>query len=103
MIIYDSAYLYIESATSLKDKITKINAVIDALMITALKAAASDNITEYWLDDGQTKIKTQYRGAAAIQSSIIAFERIKQMYVNRLNGRMFRLMDSRNFIGNGNF
>jgi hypothetical protein len=97
MALYDSAAIYIDSADTLKDKITRIDAVIDALLTVALKAAANENITEYSLNDGQTQIKTAYRGTDSVMKSIQAFEAIKQMYVNRLNGRHIRLMDSKNF------
>ena len=100
MITFDSADIYIESQATLRAKITAIDAIISALEATALKAAATDNITEYWLDDGQTKIKTTYKGADAVLRSITAYERIKQMYVNRLNGRVVRLVDSKNFLNN---
>jgi len=95
MVVYDSASIYIEGATSLCDKITRIDTIIDALMTTALKAAANENIEEYWLDDGQSKIKTIYRGTAQIMESIKSFETIKQLYVNRLNGRVVRMVDSK--------
>lgn len=97
MVVYKSADIYIETATSLRDKITKIDAIITALTATALKSAATDNITEYRLDDGQTKIETIYKGTDAIFKSIHAFEKIKQMYINQLNGRSMRLVDSKNF------
>jgi hypothetical protein len=95
MVVYDSASIYIEGATSLCDKISRIDTIIDALMTTALNAAANDNIEEYWLDDGQSKIKTIYRGTGQIMESIKSFETIKQLYVNRLNGRVVRLVDSK--------
>lgn len=94
MVVYDSAYIYIDGATSLCDKITRIDAIIDALMTTALKSAADDNISEYWLDDGQSKIKTVYKGTDKVFESIRSFEKIKQIYVNQLNGRAFRMVDS---------
>ena len=97
MIEYDSADIYIDSATSLTDKITRIDTVISALLTTATKAAANDNISEYWLDDGQTKIKTVYKGADAVFKSIEAFERLKTYYRNKLNGRVVRLVDRKNF------
>jgi hypothetical protein len=98
MVIYNSASIYIDSATSLRDKITRIDAIISALETTSLRAAAGEDVEEYWLDDGQTKIKTITRGLDKITASIQAFERLRQMYINRLNGRMVRLNDSRNFI-----
>ena len=102
MIVYDSADIYIDSATTIKDKITNIDAVISALLSTAAKAATSENILEYNLDDGQTKIKASYRGAEGIYNSINAFERLKNYYVNKLNGRAVRLVDSKNFTRRNN-
>jgi hypothetical protein len=96
-VYFDSADVYIQCASTLQDKITRIDAIITALEDTALKAAANDNISEYSLNDGQTVIRTVYKGADAVLNSIMAFERIRQMYVNRLNGRVFRLVDSKNF------
>lgn len=96
-VYYDSAAVYIDSATSLCDKIARVDAIIDGLLTNALKAAENDNIQEYSLNDGQTVIKTVYRGASAVLESIHSFERIKQLYVNRLNGRMIRLVDVKNF------
>lgn len=94
-VIYDSAAAYIEDCTSLEEKVTRIDAIIDALLTTALKAAGNDNVTEYSLDDGQTKIKTVYRGADAIMASIRSFEQLRQIYLNRLNGHVVRLVDSK--------
>ena len=77
------------------EKIEKIDAIIAALEDTALQSAGNDNIEEYWLDDGQSKIKTSYKGTDQIFKSIIAFERMRQIYVNRLNGFVVRMVDSR--------
>ena len=97
MEIYDSSYIYIDSATSLSDKITRIDAIIDALMNTALASASTDNFTEYVLDDGQTKIRATYKGTDAIFNSINVLEKTKQIYVNRLNGRLVRLVPGSSF------
>lgn len=97
MIIYDSAVVYIQTATTLKDKIAKLDAIITALETSALTAASKSAIQEYQLDDGQTKIRTMYRNAKEVADSITAFETIRQRYINQLNGRMTRLVDSKNF------
>jgi hypothetical protein len=97
MVHYTTADLYIESKTKLLDKITAIDAIISALETVALKAAATGNVQEYSLDDGQTKIKTMYRSPAEVEASITAFERIKQRYINEYNGPMVRLVDGKNF------
>lgn len=97
MVIFDSTQIYIESKTGMAAKIVAIDAVIDSLFAAAATAAANSDITEYWLDDGQTKIKETYRGPQAILASIRVFEQQKQYYINKLNGRKIRLVDSRSF------
>jgi hypothetical protein len=105
MTIYESAAIYIDSCTTLRGKITAIDNVIAALNTSALKAAATGNITEYSLDDGQTKIKATYRSPIEVSNSITAFEGIRQRYINQLNGRVVQLRDGKNFtrynFGNG--
>lgn len=98
---YESADIYINEATSLRDKIKRIDDIITALETSALKAASTGNINEYSLDDGQTKIRTVYRNAAEVAHSITAFETIKQRYLNQLLGRGVRLMDGKNFSRTG--
>jgi len=98
MIYYDSCGIYVQSKTTLLDKIAAIDAIIDMLESTALTMAGNDNIQEYSLNDGQTIIKTIYKGSVGIASAIDDFERIRQRYVNRLNGRMHRAVDGKNFI-----
>jgi hypothetical protein len=97
MITYDSAGIYIAGATSTRDKITRIDAIITALLTVSLTAASNDNISSYMLDDGQTKINTAYKGVDSVVNSIKAFEGLKTYYQNQLNGRVIRLVDSKNF------
>jgi hypothetical protein len=99
-VYYDSAAIYIQSRSTLRDKIIAIDKIIEALELQALTAAGNIDVSEYSLDDGQTRIKTMYRSGKDIADSILVFMRIREMYVNRLNGRKFRLLDSRNFTGN---
>jgi hypothetical protein len=102
MVTYDSEGVYIASCKTVRAKIVAIDAIIDALMLTAAKSASNDNITQYSLNDGQTIINTMYRGTKAIFESIKSFETLKQMYTERLNGRVVRLVDSKNFTGGWN-
>lgn len=96
-VVYDSALIYLRTATQLCDKITKIEGIITALEDAAVIAATGQDISEYSLDDGQSKIKTLYRSADAIYRSIRAFERLSQMYQNRLNGRVMHMVDGKSF------
>jgi signal transduction histidine kinase len=104
MVIFDSADIYIEGAASLQDKISRIDQVIDALLTNALKAAAKQNISEYSLNDGQTQIKTAYKGTESVMQSIMAFEKLKSYYVLKLNKTgMVRLVDGKNFVNKNNW
>jgi|SRR6478609_4998605 len=104
MIIYDSANIYIDAQPDLLSKINALNAVIDALEATALKAAGNGDVDEYELDNGQTKIRTRYRNPSEVARSITAFEIIRQRYINRYNKTgMVRLSDQNNFRRNYGF
>jgi hypothetical protein len=98
-VYYSSEYIYITSTTVLKERLARIRAIIVALMDTQLQAALSDNISEYSLDDGQTKIRTVNRSSGDIAKTIEDLQRIEQTYLNQLNGRVIRLVDGKNFTG----
>lgn len=95
-VYYDSCAIYIQSANSLKDKYNKVNAIIDMLYSTALTAAGTDDMLEYNIDDGQTKIRTVYKGTNSILKAIDVLERQKQTILNQLNGRITRSVDGKN-------
>ena len=97
MAVYDSSSIYIESATTLCEKIVRIDEVILALESTMLKAAAGDGVTEYMVDNGQSKVKTITRSVEAISRSMRGLEQIKQRYINSLNGRVMTLVDGKSF------
>lgn len=101
MITYNSAYEYIISSADIKTKILRIEAIINAYTDSLLAGATTGNIGEYSLDDGQSKIRTVYRGANDLASSIQALEKLKSMYITQYNkqniGSVYRLSDSKNF------
>lgn len=98
MVVFDRFGLYIQSKKEIADKIIAIDEIIKALEDSALLVAGGgDAVSEYQLNDGQTIIKQVYRGTAGIAKAINDFEAIKQRYVNRLNGRVIRSIDSKNF------
>jgi hypothetical protein len=99
-VYFDSADLYLESCTTNRQKIAALDAIIDALMLTAAKAAGTANLKEYSLNNGQTIVRTMYNTMADVMAGIKAFETLRQMYINRINGRMVRLVDQSNFRRN---
>lgn len=100
-VTYTSATDFIAQGADLRAKIARIDAIILALETTALKAAESGNISSYSLNDGQTTISTSYRNPTEVANSIHQFEQIRQRYVNQLDGRVKRLLDSKNLLNNG--
>ena len=97
MIVYSTCDIYIQSKTVLSEKIAALDLVIQALEDSLTKAVLNESLTEYKLNDGQTIISQTYRGIAGIQKALEALEAQKQRYVNRLNGRVTRAVDGKNF------
>ena len=83
-----TAKLYIESAESLEEQLTRIDAIIDALFIQSLDAAGHADKKSYMLDDGQVEIKTEYYTPDAIAKAILVWKRFRQEIYNKLNGRV---------------
>ena len=89
---------YGEYVTSMITNVARIEAiekVLDNLFNVALKAADNMDIEEYSLDDDQVKIKTVYRNIDDVQNAITNFEKMRNMYISRINGRRMVLRDWR--------
>lgn len=96
-IYFTSADTYIETASTKKERIAKIDQVIDALTNAAIKAAGKGHISEYMLNDGQTIIKSTYRSLTEIHQAIRDFIQLKNLLINQLTPRVVRLVDGKNF------
>lgn len=99
MVIYTTPYDYLAAATEAKEKIARYKAILVALEDAALKAASNIDITEYTLDDGQSKISTVYRDPVQIERAINLFTKQLVRWENKLFGRSVKLVDSKNFTG----
>ncbi|HET8827764.1 MAG TPA: hypothetical protein VFM79_00410 [Pelobium sp.] len=60
-------------------------------------AGLNVSVEEYQMDDGQMKVRTRYRTPKDVQAGVQSLETMKQLYQNRLNGRVTVLRDSRSF------
>lgn len=101
MVIYDSCSIFINSAADLNARVTNIRLVMSALRAQRLAAALDpqmSNVSEYQLDDGQTKIRTVYRSLGDISKAMLVLERELQDCYNQANGRITRCVDSKNLI-----
>jgi hypothetical protein len=96
-LIFESAGLYIESKSSIRDKITALDQVISSLYTAQINAVETSIYDEYLLNDGQVQVKSIYRSPDSIAKAIESYERIRERMISKYNGRSFRLMDWKNF------
>ena len=87
--------IYLETKSSMLEKTTAIDALIDTMTLRMADVVGGQAavVDEYWMDDGQMKVKTSYRGVKDVEAGIQALEKMKQRWVNKYNGRGFVLRD----------
>lgn len=98
MAVYFTCIDYIRCASNTKEKIERINAIIEALEDSMLEGALKANIEEYSIDDGQTKIKTVFRDVNQIEDAITALTRRKNKLINSCIGFRYGLQDGKTRI-----
>jgi len=86
--------VYIQSKSTLLEKINAIDDLITAMEGKLLEGIDTATIDEYWMDDGQMKVKTIYRSVADLEKGLEALLKMKQRYVNNYNGRMMVMRDA---------
>jgi hypothetical protein len=95
-------YQYIIDSTSLKERYDRITSIITALETQQLLEAGKSGVVSYSLDDGQTRISTQYRSPDQIMKAIEAYEKIRERILNQITGtRIVRLADAGSIQSNG--
>lgn len=104
MVIYESVYDYIIKSSDELVKITRMTAIINAYSDSLLAGALNGNISEYSMDDGQSKIRTVNRSPKDLASLIEVLELQRDKLIvryNKLNiGSIYRLVDSKNLRNN---
>ena len=97
MVYYNTWGLYLDSYSDLKSKIAAIDTIINTLLVAATTGAANEGLKEYSLNDGQVIIKEVYDNAESTFKAIKGFETLKNYYVAKINGRVFKLVPNINF------
>lgn len=89
-----SDYL-IKQKQSDKDRLDAIDQLIEMTILKQLDAVTNNDpsISEYQFEDGQVKIRTAYRTSSDFKNALASLESIRQIYVNRLKGRVMNLVD----------
>ena len=89
-----SEYL-IKQKQSDKERLDAIDQLIEMTILKQLDAVTNNDpsISEYQFEDGQVKIRTAYRTSSDFKNALASLESIRQIYVNRLKGRVMSLVD----------
>ena len=89
-----SEYL-IKQKQSDKERLDAIDQLIEMTILKQLDAVTNNDpsISEYQFEDGQVKIRTAYRTSNDFKIALASLETIRQIYVNRLKGRVMNLVD----------
>ena len=74
---------YVNGALTVQDKICRIEEIIGIMMNSLAESALNQDVSEYRLDDGQTKVQTIYRSATQITNAIEDLERLVVFYKNK--------------------
>ena len=86
-----------QTATQIRSKIAQLDAIISALYDTALKPVQGGDIYYHEIDTGQSRQRVQYTTMDSVVKSIEGYEKLRTMLQVKLQPRMVRLMDSKNF------
>lgn len=86
---------YIQTAKSIKERIKKLDQIIDGLMTVSIEQIENSGKASYSLNDGQTTINVSFRSGSEITAAIRKYEQLKNSYINKLNGNVTYLKDYR--------
>jgi hypothetical protein len=96
MIVY-TIKEYVQSKSSLDDKIKAIEQLIENMLLNSVEAIDNSGVASFIMDDGQMRINTEYRSVDEITKGIRSLERVLQMYINRRNGHTVILRGKLNY------
>jgi len=85
------------SRSQIIEKIAQIDAIIESLINTALVSVGNGNMIQYKIDTGQTKQEVEYTTPGQVTAAIKEYEKIRQIYNNKLTPRTFKLTNYKNF------
>lgn len=82
---------YISSRGSLLQKIQAYDLIISKLEESLLISASSGDLKQVELEDGMMKVRSEFRNVSDVIKSMEGLEGLRQMYINRYNGRAINL------------
>lgn len=74
---------YVKAAMTTDQKICRLEEIIAIMYDSLAESALNQDISEYRMDDGQTKVQSIYRSASQITNAIEDLERLVQFHKNK--------------------
>lgn len=79
---------YVECKSKIIGKIATYDILIESMEAALLEATTSGHISQYEMDDGQMKVRTNYRSINDVNNALKGLIRMRQYYINKYNGRV---------------
>lgn len=83
---------YVECKSKLIGKVATYDLLIEKMEQSILTGAVSGHLIQYEMDDGQMKVRAQYRNIDDMTQAMNNLIKIREMYINQANGRSVRLV-----------
>jgi len=79
---------YFDCKSKLLGKIATYDLLIEAMEKAIDTATLSGHLNQVELDDGQMKLRTNYRNITDMTKGLLGLEQARQRYVSKFNGRV---------------
>jgi hypothetical protein len=79
---------YFEEKSKLLGKVATYDLIIEGLERAMLESTVSGHLVQYELDDGQMKVRSNFRKISDLVSAMQGLQKLRQGYINRHNGRV---------------
>lgn len=77
---------FFEQASKLIGKVATYDALISAFETAILESTVSGHLLQYEMDDGQMKVRVQYRNTKEMVTAMEGLIKLRQYYINKHNG-----------------
>ena len=83
---------FVECQSKIIGKIATYDILIEKFEEALLAGATSGHLVQYEMDDGQMKVRAQYRNVRDMTEAMNGLIKMRQYYVNKANGRSIRMV-----------
>jgi hypothetical protein len=83
---------YFECKSKLIGKIATYDLLIESMEKTLMAGIESGHLLQWELDDGQMKVRSQYRNVNDLTKAMEGLIRLRQYHINKTNGSSIRLV-----------